>query len=180
MSQNKTQKKLFRSVAAVIILAVCLCATSFALVYKTVTVEDNYFRTGRVSINLNDGQPVIKADEYIFEPGMTVHKTFFIENGSTWDVYYKLYFSEVSGGLADVLEITIKDGDAVLCQGTASALTRQNTSAQGTLSVGQRKELDIYFHFPEGAGNSAQGESLSFDLCADGVQTKNNPDGQFD
>ena len=78
--QNKTVKKLTANVAAVIVLAICLCITTFALVYSTVAVDNNLFRTGVIKINLNDGKPVIEEHEFLFEPGMTVEKTFFIEN----------------------------------------------------------------------------------------------------
>ena len=29
-----------------------------------------------------------------------------------WSVYYRLYLDNVSGGLADMLEITVTDGDS--------------------------------------------------------------------
>ena len=103
MSETKTAKRLTGGIIAIIILAVCLCITTFALVYASVSVENNLFHTGEVKINLNDGKPVIREHEFLFEPGMTVVKDFFIENDSTWDVYYRLYLDNVSGGLSDVL-----------------------------------------------------------------------------
>ena len=84
--KNKTAKKLTASVVAVIILAVCLCITTFALVYSTVAVDNNLFQTGEIKIDLNGGQPVITEHEYLFEPCMTVEKPFYIENQGTWDV----------------------------------------------------------------------------------------------
>lgn len=78
-------------------------------------MENNRFATGTVKINLNDGQPVIRENEFTFEPGMTVKKDFFIENESTVSVYYKLYLENVTGDLADDLLITIKDNDKILC-----------------------------------------------------------------
>ena len=102
-SNSKTSKKLAGSIIAVIALALCLCITTFALIWATISVENNLFHTGSVKINLNDGKPVIAEHEFLFEPGMTVKKEFFIENKSTCDVYYKLYFNNVSGGLADVI-----------------------------------------------------------------------------
>ena len=50
--KNKTAKKLTASVVAVIILAVCLCITTFALVYSTVAVDNNLFQTGEIKIDL--------------------------------------------------------------------------------------------------------------------------------
>jgi len=182
MSGNKkTVRRLTVSVVTVILLAVCLCLTTFALVWTSVSVENNFFQTGVVDINLNDGKPVIEEHEFLFEPGMRVQKTFFLENRSTWDVYYKIYFSNVMGGLADVLEITISDGDKVLCQGTAAELTREKVAAaEDALKINERRELTILFYFPKEAGNAAQNLTLAFDLSAEAVQTKNNPDIQFD
>lgn len=179
--QNKTAKKLTASVVTIVLLAVCLCITTFALIYSTLAVDNNLFQTGEVKINLNDGRPVIENHEFLFEPGMTVKKKFFIENESTWDVYYKLYLDNVEGGLADVLEVSIQDGDTVLFSGNASALTREKVgAADDILRLHERRELTISFHFPEEAGNSEQGLYLSFDLKADAVQTRNNPQRVFD
>lgn len=38
----------------------------------------------------------------------------------------------------------------------------------------------MYFHFPEATGSGAQGKDLTFTLCADATQTKNNPQRLFD
>lgn len=182
MNDNtKTAKRLTASVIAIIILAACLCVTTFALVFATVSVDNNLFRTGKVEINLNDGKPVIEEHEFLFEPGMTVKKGFFIENNSTWDVYYKLYFDHIEGGLADVLEVQVRDGDKTLFSGTAAELTKTNVgAADDILKLHERRDLQIVFHFPEDAGNAAQNLGLTFDFCADAVQTKNNPNRLFD
>lgn len=179
--RNKTVKKLTASVAAIIILAICLCVTTFALAYSVVAVDNNLFQTGIIKINLNDGKPVIEEHEFLFEPGMTVEKDFFIENQSTWDVYYRLYFDNLEGGLADVLDISLRDGDKVLYAGKAAELIKANAgAADDILKLNERRELTISFHFPEEAGNDAQNLYLSFDLKADAVQTKNNPNRLFD
>lgn len=181
MAENKTAKRLTGGIIAIVALAVCLCITTFALVYASVSVENNLFHTGKVKINLNDGKPVIREHEFIFEPGMTVKKDFFIENDSSWDVYYRIYLENVSGGLKDVLEITVKDGDRALYSGTASELTQQNvTAADDTLKIGQKRNLTVYFHFPEDKGNETQNRDLTFTMCAEATQTKNNPNRQFD
>ena len=180
MAETKTAKKLTGGIIAIIVLAVCLCITTFALVYETVSVENNLFHTGEVKINLNDGKPVIREHEFLFEPGMTVKKDFFIENDSTWDVYYRLYLDNVSGGLADVLTVTVKDGDKPLYSGTANELTKQNVvAADDTLKIGEKRSLTVLFHYPEEAGNNTQNLDLTFTLCAEATQTKNNPNKLF-
>ena len=181
MSETKTAKKLTGGIITIIILVICLCITTFALVYTSVSVENNRFHTGEVKINLNDGKPVIREHEFRFEPGMTVVKSFFVENDSTWDVYYRLYLDNVSGGLADVLTVTVKDGDKVLCTGTAGQLTRENVAAaEDILPVGQRRNLTATFHYPGNSGNESENLDLLFTLCAEATQTKNNPNKLFE
>lgn len=179
--KSKTVKKLASSVIAVVILSICLCITTFALVYSTVSVENNLFHTGTVKLNLNNGNPVIEEHEFLFEPGMTVEKEFFIENQSSWDVYYKLYFQDIEGGLADVLEVEIRDNDRTLFQGKVSDLTKEKVgAADDILKLNERRNLTVSFHFPEEAGNAAQRLYLTFTMSADAVQTKNNPNKLFD
>ena len=179
-NENRTAKKLTKSVVTIITLAVCLCITTFALVYSTVSVDNNLFQTGEIKINLNDGKPVIEEHEFLFEPGMTVEKAFFLENQSTWDVYYKLYLDNVEGALADVLDVSVRDGDTVLYHGKAADLTKERVgAADDILKLNERRELTITFHFTEDAGNAAQNLYLFFDLKADAVQTRNNPDRLF-
>lgn len=181
MSEKETSKKLTVSVIILIILSVALCITTFALVWATVSVDNNMFHTGIVKINLNDGKPIIEEHELLFEPGITVKKDFFIENQSADDVYYKLYFGDIDGLLADVLEITIMDGDRILYRGLIKELTKRNVGVvDEALKVNEKKNLTVCFHFPENVGNSAQNLYLSFSMNADAVQTKNNPNRVFD
>ena len=180
-NDSKTAKRLRGNIVIVIVLALCLAITTFALIYEGVSVDDNLFHTGSVKINLNDGKPVIRENEFLFEPGMTVKKDFFIENESTWDVYYKIYMDDVTGGLAKVLDVTIKDGDKTLYHGTPAELNRKQVStADEILKVNQKKTLTVYFHFPENAGNDAKSLDLTFTMCAEATQTKNNPNREFD
>lgn len=179
--QNKTAKKLTRAIILAVFLAICLCITTYALVMAHVSVKENRFQTGSVDINLNDGKPVIEEHEFLFEPGMTVKKDFFIQNESTCKVYYKLYFDKVTGGLANVLEITIQTGDKILYHGTAASLSNANVAAaDDVLGVGERRNLTILFHYPEGADNSGQNQTLTFDLSAKAVQTRNNDKKEFE
>ena len=55
MAETKTAKRLTGGIIAIIVLAVCLCITTFALVYASISVENNLFHTGEIKINLNDG-----------------------------------------------------------------------------------------------------------------------------
>ena len=180
MQNSKTIKKLTAGIVTIVILAFCLSLTTFALLYTTISVQGNVFTTGTIDINLNDSKPVISEHEFLFEPGATIEKAFFIENDSTWSVYYRLFLDNVEGGLADVLEVTIKDGDRVLYKGTPRELNDKNViAADDMLDAGERRDLTISFYFPKDAGNSAQELDLMFDICAEAVQSKNNPNKLF-
>lgn len=190
-ADKKTGRRLTRGILIIILLAICLCVTSYALVLATVRVEQNFFQTGTVKLDLNGGQPVIQAD--LFEPGATLKKDFYLKNDSTDSVYYKLYFKNVYGGLADVIEVTITervdDGvrpeqvppEKILYSGVASQLTKDKlAAAEDDLGLGETKYFSVFFHFPAAAGNSAQDLTLAFDLCAEAVQTRNNPNKLFE
>ena len=179
-NNQQTGKKMKASIIAIVILSLCLCITTFALVWSMAWVNDNIFSTGKIDIDLNDGKPVIEEDEYLFKPGMEVIKEFYIQNNSTCEAYYKIYFDEITGGLADVIEVTIRDNQRVLFAGKPSELTKQMvSSADEPLRLKEKKELEISFYYPK-EGNSTQDATLTFTLCADAVQMKNNPNREFD
>lgn len=181
INSSRTRKRLSKGIGLSVVLLIALAVSTAALWSSSVAVEGNVFQTGTVSINLNDGVPVISVEELLFEPGMTIVKDFFIENESTVDVYYRIYFENVEGGAADVLEITIKDGDSTLYSGKAAELTKEEAKAFGeVLHLGETVLLRAEFHLPENVGNAVQKTGLSFDVCADAVQTQNNPDRLFE
>ena len=49
---SKTAKKLTGSIIAVVVLALCLCVTTFALVWATISVDNNLFHTAMFGICL--------------------------------------------------------------------------------------------------------------------------------
>lgn len=163
---------------------ISLAVTSLALLLATVEQQNNRVKTGQVAISLNGGNPVITENEFLFEPGMTVEKEFFIKNEGGCDVWYKLYFENVSGDLADVLDVTVKTADnVVLCQGKMSELTPSNGFVpevkDTSLKIDEKRILKIVFVFPETATSAMADKELLFDMKADAVQAKNNPDKNF-
>jgi hypothetical protein len=182
MSKIKTsQKQITRSIAIIIALVICLCAITFALMVSEVSVDEHSYKTGAVSINLNDGNPIIEEEEFEWKAGNTIAKEFFIENNSTCDVYYKLYFDEVESDLAQYIQIKIVDGETTLYSGTAYDLDRISVDAvDKALEIGERKTLTAYFTCPEDASREIENWNMSFRICADAVQAKNNPDKLFD
>ena len=179
--RSKIEQRVTAGVFVIVLLSCCLCLTTYALYHATVQIDNNYFKTGIVNIDLNGGEPVIEEHEYLFEPGMTVEKPFYILNKSTCEVYYKIYLSDVQGGLADVLQVTVLDGDREVFSATAREMTRTNVgAADDLLGLGERRDLTIRFHFPQNGAKISQNQSLRFSLCADAVQEKNNPNREFD
>ena len=176
MSKRKGLGALRGGIAAIIVLILCLFVTTAAIRYSVAAVRDNTFKTGSIKIDLNGGSPVISEHEFLFEPGMTVQKDFYIKNESTCDVYYRLYFEHVSGGLADVLRITVMDGEKQIYNGTAKSLNREAIpAADDYLKIGERRNLTVLFYYPKEAGNDTGDSSLSFVLSAEAVQMLINP-----
>ena len=175
---NKSRVKLLGSVIGIVFLITALGITTLALINYKVSVEENVFETGEISINLNDDKPIM-AESLLFEPGMTVVRDFFVENDGTCDTYYKLYFDDIDGELAKVLEVTIKEDD-VLYHGILADMTRDNvTTVEEVLKVGEDRELEVWFHFPEKSGNQVQDLEVVFNICVEAVQAVNNPDRLF-
>lgn len=181
MDSIKTEKKLKVGIITIIVLIICLCITTFALAFATVSVENNIFSTATVSINLNNGAPVIDEDQVYFAPGTAVQKEFFIMNTGSVDAWYKLYFTNVSGSLAERIEVTIANGSDVIYKGLLASLSEENVnSTDDALAVGEKRVLTITFYMPVGTTDEYQNGLLTFDISADAVQKKNNPDRLFD
>ncbi len=174
-------KKIPLSTLVFIFICICLCVGCFAFGYIMYEVRHNTFVTGEIDIDLNGGAPVITADEYLFEPGMTVVKPLYIQNNGTWAVYYKLYFTQIDGELADVLDVTLATDDGrVLLAGKLSDLTEWKVgTVDDELEVGERRDMTVTFYFPPESGNENQDRELKFAVAATAVQTKNNPDKEF-
>ncbi len=193
--KNQTERRLIVSIITVILLALCLGISTFALVQVTISVENNVFTTGIIGIriyndqNVESGPIVTENDALIFEPGAVLIKSFYLKNTGSIDVYYRLYIEAKSDVLADDIQVTISLQDGcVLYQGLMSELTRKNATAAfdkdagayDILASGDRRDLTVSFKVLEGAGNDAQEQSLEFDLCVDATQVKNNDDREFE
>lgn len=180
MNKINITKKISINIFSIVILIGMFISITYALTKYIVSHKDNLFKMGTVKINLNDGQAIISPDELLFEPGMTINKDFFIENQSTFDVYYKIYFTEVSGDLADILKVTIKNNDKVLYDDILKNLSRKKVkTVEDELKVNEKITLNISFYYPEQSNNDTQNADVTFRLSADAVQTKNNPKKLF-
>ena len=129
MKRNtKTEIKMWISVCLIILLTIALAITTYALVMVTYVVKDeNTYSTGTISINLNDGKPVIRENEFLFEPGVLVRKEFFIRNTGTGEAYYRLYFDNITGpgGLDEAIEVTVTNPEIVCTEPEHGELTSQ-------------------------------------------------------
>ena len=198
MSNNTTAKKLTGSIVLIVLRALCLCLTTLAIVYDAmISVENNIFTTGKVEINLNDGKPVYPDEMPLqIEPGATDQNEFFLKSEGTVSAYYRLYFSfkfDMENGeltpkgleekkLAENLYVKIyKRGETQpLYEGQMISFVKENAkAADDVLEGGEEQWFDIYVTLPESSKNDVMESILSFDICADAVQTKNNDERAF-
>lgn len=130
--------------------------------------------TADVSINMNDGHPILSQYEYEYWNGIT--EEFFITNDSTVPVYARLYLDNVSGSLADSVTVSVYDGDtnfgAVWNKGAGGRLF---VALPNVLRIWERKDLTVVFSVESGAHGEMQ-----FQLACDIVQTTNNPECIYD
>lgn len=184
--ENETGTRLYTSIGVIVLLAVMLSATSYALIKSMVSVANNEFETGQVKIDLNGGAPVFdemeEGSHLNIEPGHTLKRDFYIENESTADAYVRLYMENVSGDLKDILIFNIfdEDGTAVF-SGTASQLEQRDSYvSEEPLASGEREVFTMTVKMPEGTGNIYQNGDLCFDMRADAVQARNNDGKEFE
>lgn len=176
MNEQKLKKKLNIMIVTVILLICGLTVTTFALVSSIVSIQNNRFSMSMgVELTINDGKPVVDVTDMVYEPGGTYQSEFPISNLGTFDVWYRVYFTNVDGELKDDITVTIKEKDGtVLCNGTMSELTSDKV-AISSLAAGEEKTLYIEFYFSPDADNSAQGQTVSFNITANATQKQNNP-----
>lgn len=178
---NNIKKKAYGSILAIILLLGMLALTTYALIVSMVSVEDNRFEMGTVEIQLNGGKTIFDGMDMNIEPGYSAKKDFTIENTGTADVYYRLYLENVTGALGDVLTFEIYDGDQLLFAGKMEELKKESPCSGGApLAVGETRTLTAVVKMAEEAGNTHQNGGISFDITADAVQAKNNPDQAFE
>lgn len=180
MNEQKLKKKLMFMIVTVILLICGLTVTSFALVSSIVSIRSNRFTMSMgVELTINDGKPVVDVTDMVYEPGGTYQSEFPIANLGTFDVWYRVYFTNVDGELKDDITVTIKEKDGtVLCKGMMNQLTADKVMT-GSLAAGESKTLTIEFYFSPDADNSAQGQTVSFNITANATQKQNNPDKDF-
>ena len=180
MNEQKLKKKLAVMIVTVVLLSIGLTVTSLALASSIAQVRNNRFAMSMgVELTINKGKPVIDVTDMVYEPGGTYQSEFPIANLGTFDVWYRVYFSDVVGTLKDYINVTIKEADGkVLCKGIMSEL-RSDKVVVSSLAAGEEKTLYIEFHFSPDAGNAAQGQSVSFNITANATQKQNNPDKDF-
>ena len=132
--------------------------------------------TADVSINMNDGHPIIS--QYEFDNWNGVEDSFFITNDSTVSVYARLYLDNVSGSLADSVTVSFCDYEngtnfgAVWNKGAGGRLF---VELPNVLHIGERKVLTVAISVESGAHGEMQ-----FNLACDIVQTTNNPEHIYD
>ena len=130
--------------------------------------------TADVSININDGAPILSQYEYDNWSGVV--EEFSITNDSTVSVYARLYLNNVSGSLADSVTVSVYDGDtnfgAVWNKGAGGRLF---VELPNVLRIYERNDLTVVFSVESGAHGEMQ-----FELACDIVQTTNNPEHIYD
>ena len=175
------KKRAVLHIAVIGALGVMLALTTLALVTSFVRKEDNLFETGQVKIELNGGQTIFNGEDMNLEPGRAAVRPFTVENVGNADAYVRLYLENVEGSLENALTFAIYEGEEQLYSGKASELTKENPCIdKRALAAGEIRTLTAVVTMEEEAGNAYEDGGLTFDMTADAVQVRNNPDIAFE
>ena len=168
-------------IAAIIVLLVMLIITTLALFSSIAEADGNVFQTAQVKISLNGGEKIFHDDDFQLSPGSSIEKSFTVKNESNVEAYYRLYFENVNGPLENAVEFQIYDGDNLIYQGKPAQLVKTDPClAPRSLQAGETHTLSIKAVMLDASGNTYQNAYLEFDVAADAVQVRNNPDKKFD
>ena len=175
----KKSKNVLRRLVVMLLLIFLFSISTLALSFKSVTIENNLFKTGSVSVKLAEDMPLF--DGVIFEPGMNIQREMVVSNEGSCGVYYRLYFTGFDEEISKALIVTLSDGTNTTYQG--SLLTEANISsekAMGYLDAGEEIMLQLTLSLPHTAGNVLQGDLQEFQININAVQAVNNPDQLFE
>ncbi len=122
-------------------------------------------------INLNDGKPVIEERDYVFAPGTSIQREFFIENVSDEALYYRLFFENIEGTLGEYLEVTISDGNNIVATGPLKDLKKNDKRiTERYLKAHEKRQLCMTLSLPRAVDDSAKDKSVVFDMRAIAIQ----------
>jgi len=153
-----------------------LVTITWALLFSMVSVENNFFGTGYVKIDLNHGVRVFDGSDLALAPGDSVTKPMLLINNSSDPVHYRIYLENVSGALQQALLFNIYDEDTLLKSVVPADFDSGNAiESSEPLAIDGVKVFYIEAVMNECAGNTYEGEALTFDVVAKAVQSKNNP-----
>lgn len=180
-ASKKTERRLVVCLSAIAVLFLMLVVTTYALVYSMVALDGSFFDNAYVALDLNQGKPVFSVRDTKLAPGGSFSKPFTITNRGTADVWYRIYMENVKGTLAQAIDCEIYEDGELVFSGRLADMTRHGAyvSAQG-LAVGETTILTAVLKMPGSTTNDYNGGWVTFDLAADGVQLRNNPEKLFE
>ena len=180
-----TKKKIFLNMAGIIFMCAAFATITWALFFHLVSVDNNFFQTGYVEIELTNGVspdgPVFGGDDLALAPGNSVTKPMVLKNKSSDPVHYRIYVENVSGDLQYALLFRIYDENHTLLKTVVLADFNDGDALESDvpLAIGGEKTFYIEAAMNECAGNEYEGRALTFDFVAKAVQSKNNPTKEF-
>ncbi len=174
-------KKLARSIALVFLLVVTFAIVTYAVLRATTRVSDHFVQTGEISITFDTETQIFDGVDYNLEPGASVVQTLSVKNVGTGALYFRLYFENVEGIVSDQLTFNFYDEDGALVKSVSAKEFTSDNYLESTvaLEVGETVEYEVIVTMGKSAGNTYQDQSLTFDIVALAVQSKNNDAQEF-
>lgn len=160
----------------IIVLAIMLLITTYALFSNVANVSNNVFSAQGVSIEINNGEKLFDDENLLLEPGKACEKTFTVKNTGTADAYFQLFLENLSGTIIDAVDFEVyTENNVFLYQNNAKDFTKDSPYIhKEIIKAGQEIQLKMVVRMLKGAGNTYQYSSMVFDVVAKSIQAKNN------
>ena len=167
-------KKYGVRIVFIVLILISLTCIALAVGFKDVFME-TVFQTGEVKIDLNEGEPIFDDNALDIEPNKKVIADFTVKNIGEVDCYYKVYLENIDGKIADNVVFDIYDSKNNLIK-TVNVIdfTSANSIDLKTILTPQEEvSFTINAYLPSDSGNAYQTGKITFDVVAEGIQSKN-------
>lgn len=180
LESTVSSKKAAVSFTVLIALCFMLAVTTFALLVTTVSVYNNLFTTGSVSVQFNGGKKVFSETDLLLSPGQTLERPMTITNIGEAPAYCRIYIENVRGSLNEALLFHIYDDGQLVKTVRPCDFTAQNAlKLPAALQPGETYSYLVQVVMEENGGNTYTESGVTFDFIVHAVQAVNNPDREF-
>lgn len=175
---NATGFKLVMNTVMMALLSIILSILSLFMHFSPIAGETASFDSAAVDIDLNGGNKIFDNACAVLVPGEEVRRNFTITNSGNVAVWYRLIVSDADGPLADHATIAYYDGGSLLYEESVKGSAAVDGYI-GSMTPGQQLHLTAVLKLTGSDILTMRTSYMTFDITAQAVQLRNNPNRDF-